>query len=305
MLSSSSASAQAWLPEKGEGSASLSFQHVSAAGHFLEDGSRLPGYETQASNLLMDVTYGVTDRLALGVAVPYMNVKYTGKEEPLNLPENKLDDGAYHGTLQDFRFELRYKAFEKPFVATPFVAAGVPSHAYDTIGEAAAGRDLRELMVGSYAGRLLDPVLPRAYIHGLYSYAFVERDQNIPLDRSNVNVETGYFITPSISLSFLWRKQWTHGGLDFAELFEAPPEIFRNLDRLTRQNFQHIGAGAGFPLSKTLSAHVNIIKFVSGENAHYGTGVVAGVSWSFKTWSGETSTRSGRIGNPVLASRTW
>lgn len=298
-------SAQAWLPAKGEGSASTTFQHVYAAGHFLEDGSRLPGYETRASNLLLDVAYGVTDRLAVSVALPYMNVKYAGKEEPFNLPENKLDDGNYHGAFQDFGFELRYNAFQRPFMATPFVAAGVPSHAYETIGEAAVGRDLRELRIGTYAGRLLEPVLPRTYVHGMYSYAFVERDQNIPLDRSNLNVDVGYFVTPAVSLSFLWRRQWTHGGLDFAELFAASPEIFRNFDRLVRQDYQHVGVGAGFPLTRTLSGHLNFIKFVSGKNAHYGSGIAGGVNWSFQTPRGQTSARSGGLGNPALALRTW
>jgi hypothetical protein len=283
ILNSPHGSAQAWLPAKGEGTVSISFQHVNAAGHFLEDGSRLPGYQTRASNLIFEVAYGLTERLAVNVSLPYMNTKYTGKDEPLNLPENVLDDGRYHRTVQDFRSELRCNALRRPFMATPFFAAIIPSHDYKTIGEAAAGRHLREYLVGAYAGRLLNPVLRRAYVHGLYSYAFVERDVNIPLNRSNVELAVGYLVTPSLPLSFIWKRQWTHGGLDFAELFEAPPEVFRNMDRVTRQNFQHVGVGAGFPLSKSMSVHVNFVKLVSGANAHYGTGISAGVSWSFQT----------------------
>lgn len=291
ILNPSHGSAQAFLPLKGDGSVSITFQHVNAAGHFIDDGSRLPEYQSRSSNLIFHVEYGVTERLALSLAIPYMNTKYTGNQEPLNLPLNVLDDGFYHGTLQDLGFELRYNAFRRPVVVTPFFQAIIPSHDYDTIGEAASGRRLREYLVGAYAGRLLNPVLPRAFVHGNYSYAFVEQDLNIPLNRSNANMQLGYFVTPSVPVSFLWGRQWTHGGLGYFESFEVL-EDFLNIDRIMRENFQHVGVGAQFPLGKSLAVHVNVAKFVSGQNSHYGTAISAGVTWSFQTRRESPSVRS-------------
>jgi hypothetical protein len=40
-------------------------------------------------------------------------------------------------------------------------------------GESGFGRDLREYALGMSAGRLLSPLLHRAYVQGQYSYAFV------------------------------------------------------------------------------------------------------------------------------------
>jgi hypothetical protein len=276
--------AQAWLPARGEGTLTGTFQRVNADGHFLEDGSKLPGYRTEASNAVLSATYGITGRLAIGLGVPYVNVRYLGPDEPLNLPDNVLDDGSYHGTLQDLRFEVRYSLLQEPLAITPAVAASIPSHSYDTLGEAAPGRDFQEYHAGLYAGRFLDPVLPRAYLQAGYSYAYVRQDLDIPLDYSSFGLEAGYFLSDSVQVSFLWRKLWSHGGLSFNELFEAPPEVFVNLDRVVKADYDHVGAGLTVRLgSSPVSAYGNYVWFVDGIDAHYGSGFSVGLSWSFRT----------------------
>jgi hypothetical protein len=275
--------AQAWLPLKGEGTVSMSFQRVVADGHFLDDGSKLPGYRTQARNFIFTLTYGVTEHMALAFTVPFVNVKYMGPEEPVNLPANVLDDGTYHGTVSDLGFQFRYNVLERPLVVTPFFTAGVPSHAYDTLGEAAPGRNFQEYHFGTYVGRLLDPVLPRAFVHANYAYAFVRQDLDIPLNYSSFNLEAGYFITSSFAVSFLYRQQWTHGGLTFDELWVAPPDVFVNMDRVVRQNFQHLGVAGSYSLTSSVSVFANYWNFVSGSAAHYGDGFSVGLSWTFHT----------------------
>jgi hypothetical protein len=276
-------SAQAWLPPKGEGVVSGSFQRVEADGHFLEDGSKLEGYRTRASNFVLQATYGITDQLALALTVPFVNVKYLGPEEPLNLPLNVLDNGAYHGTLTDLRFELRYNALQRPVVITPFAAGLIPSHSYDTLGESAPGRNFQEFPVGVYVGRLLDPVLPRAFVQGSYAYAFVRQDVGIDLNYSVFGVDAGYFVTPSVSVSVLWRGLKTHGGLSFNELWEAPPDVFVNMDRVVRASYHHLGVGLSVPLGGTASAFANYVWFVDGVDAHYGGSFSIGLSWGFRT----------------------
>src|SRR5262249_10624498 len=274
--------AQAFLPRKGEGSVAMTYQSVHVAGHFLEDGSRFPAYQSRANNMIFGLEYGLTDRLALDASLPYMLTKYTGKEVPLNLPINVLDDGTYHGTFQDFQFGLRYNVQRRHFAVTPFFTVVLPSHAYKTVGEAAAGANLRQLISGVYTGRLLNPVIPRTYVEGMYSYAVVEKAANIDLNRSNTELNAGYFITPSLSANFLWRGQWTHGGLNFSEILQgSSSEVVRQMDRVTRQNFYHVGVGAGFSLTESVSTHFTLVKFGSGQNAHYGEGFFAGVSWRF------------------------
>ena len=275
--------AQAFLPGEGHGSVSLNFATVHAAGHFLDDGSRLPGFASRANSLSLGIEYGVTDKLALGFSVPYIRAKYLGPEEPLNLPTNVLDDGIYHGTMQDLRFEGRYNVLARPFVATPFVALTIPSHGYDTIAESAVGPNVRQWTTGLYAGRLLNPVLPRTFVHGSYSYTIAEKVLGVSLNRSNTDLSVGHFITPTLSASFLWRRQWLHGGLTYAQIYDpsASPDVFVQQDRLARQDFQHVGVGAGYSFTESLSVDFSFLKFVSGRAAHFGEGFTAGLSWSF------------------------
>lgn len=275
---------QAFLPGKGTGMVSIDWGTTHSAGHFMDDGSKLPGYGTRAQNLTFGVEYGVTSRLAVGFSIPWVNAKYTGKEEPLNLPNNVVDDGVYHGALQDMHIEARYNVFERPFVVTPFFAFSAPSHSYPTIGEAAIGPDLKQYTTGVYIGRLLNPFLSRAFVHGSYAFTRVEKVLDLSLNRSNADISVGYFLTPRLSTTFLWRKQWSHGGLGFSDIYNtSSADIFLQQDRLTKQTFQHIGTGVGLNLTESLSANFSFLKFVSGSNAHYGEGVSAGLSWSFST----------------------
>jgi len=140
-LMPSPGTAQAFLPSRGEGTVSINYQNVHVAGHFLEDGSRFPAYQSRANNLMFGLEYGLTDRLTADVSLPYMLIKYTGKEVPLNLPANVLDDGSYHGTFQDFQVGLRYNIQRRRLAVTPFFTVILPSHSYKTVGEAAAGGD--------------------------------------------------------------------------------------------------------------------------------------------------------------------
>ena len=277
--------AQAFLPGKSEGSASINFTTIHAAGHFLDDGSRLPGYASRANSLTFGLDYGLTERLAVGVSIPYIRAKYLGPEEPLNLPRNVLDDGVYHGTMQDFRVEARFNALRLPIVTTPFVALSVPSHGYDTIAESAVGANVKQLTTGVYAGRLLNPLLPRTFVHGSYSYTAVEKILGVSLNRSNIDFSVGQFITPSLSASFLWRRQWVHGGLTYEQIYDptANPDVFIQQDRLSRQDFQHVGFGVGYSLNESFSLDFSFVKFVSGRAAHFGEGISTGINWSFST----------------------
>jgi hypothetical protein len=282
LFAPTSSHAQAWLPPAGEATVASGFQRINANGHYLEGGGELPGYATRASNVVFDISYGLTDRIAASLTLPLVNVRYLGPDEPLNLPDNLLDDGSYHAALTDLRLDVRYGLLQSSLALAPFVALVVPTHDYDTLGESAPGRGFQELHLGLDAGRLLAPVLRRVFVHGSYEYAFVRQDLDIPLDYSSASLELGYFITPSLPVRLLWRGYWSHGGLSFNELFEAPPEVFVNLDRVVKARYQHLGVGLSVPLSRTLSAHATYMWFVSGVDAHYGAGFSLGFSWKFR-----------------------
>ena len=108
-LSTTDASAQAWLPPKGEGAVSVLYQNLFTRDHFLAGGGRVDRGHIQSNNLLFDVTYGLTDKIALTLAAPFIRTRYTGAsphprpEDQLGEVEQRVSEPAVRAPLQHRR----------------------------------------------------------------------------------------------------------------------------------------------------------------------------------------------------------
>ena len=71
------ARAQAWLPAKGEGTVSVLFTNVLSKDHYLPD-ERFDFGHIDSNTMLFDVTYGVSDRLAVTAGLPVVMSRYRG-----------------------------------------------------------------------------------------------------------------------------------------------------------------------------------------------------------------------------------
>ena len=73
--------------------------------------------------------------------------------------------------------------------------------------------------------------------------------------------------------------------LGFSEFYDPSTSsaVFLQQDRLTKQDFQHIGFATGLNLTESMSANFSFVKFVAGHNAHFGEAFSGGLSWSFST----------------------
>ena len=105
------AAAQAWVPEKGEGTVTLTLQDNFIKDHLLANGQRIDNGHIRTFIAFQDIDYGITDKLALDVSIPFVLSKYYGPK-PHQLP---VDDGKYHGNFQDVRLNLRYNLRAHPF----------------------------------------------------------------------------------------------------------------------------------------------------------------------------------------------
>src|SRR5215472_4130424 len=108
--------AQAWVPSKGEGEVSSIYQNLYTRDHFNGDGGRFDAGRIRLQGLVQTLDFGITDKLAVSTSLPVFVGKYNG------LFQHKLpiDDGNYHGSLQNFAVMGRYLAVERPIVLTPF-----------------------------------------------------------------------------------------------------------------------------------------------------------------------------------------
>ena len=97
---------------------------------------------------------------------------------------------------------------------TPFVATTLPSHDYTYFAHAAPGLHLKELQFGMSGAKLLDNLVPGLFVQARYGYAVTEKTVEFAHNRSLVDLEVGYFVTPRLRLMALTAGQRSHGGLD-------------------------------------------------------------------------------------------
>jgi hypothetical protein len=277
-LPPSAARAQAWVPAKGEGAVSVVFNDAYVKYHRLPTEPEDFGH-IKSDSLLVDFSYGLTDKVAVDVALPFIVTKYNGTRPHPTV----LDNGRYHGSFQDFRFALRYNVAAGPLVVTPFVGTIMPSNDYEYFAHSAPGRQVRELTVGAFVARTLDPLWPGGFVQARYSYGFAERVMDISHNRSNLDLEVGYFITPSFRVFGLAGGQTTHGGIDLTpSLRTERPDLFPHHDQITRDQYVKVGAGAAVSLSESIDLFGSIVKDIAGRNGHIiQRGITVGVTWAF------------------------
>lgn len=288
----------AWLPVRGEGAVTFTFQVLDFAGHFNENGEKLAGAVPSRSFLgIAEFEYGLHDKLAFTARLPYIASRFTGDEnEPVtkflrdryegfrhihdHAEVTNLDTGDYYATFQDFNLSLRYNLIERAVVVTPSIGVTIPSHDYHTVGDAAPGQNRRALNAGVNAGMLLDPILPRAYVHGRYVYSFVQPLAGVSLDRSAAELEVGYAITPTVSVRGLGAWLRTHGGVPFSVAYEDV-ELFLVHDRLLASRHLHFGAGTTVSLTDALDLDAAVVSLFRGRDTHYGLAGTFGLTWRF------------------------
>jgi len=289
-LAPSSAAGQAFTLPQGVGGVTLAFQHIDNTGHRPGDGSLIPVGQSVSDGLLFELDYGITDRLAVSLGLPYVFAKYTDGPPPPFIPYLPVDTcHCWHSSLQDLSLSARYRLGNGSFALTPQLRYVVPTFNYQFRGEAVVGRDLRELQVGGSAAYRLENLLPRASVQLSYFYSFVERPIDVRNDRSNFNVSIGYALTPRLYLFGAGFWQWTHGGLEFGSPSGIPffppgtvntPERLFQHDRMLKDNFFHAGGGVSYSLGQ-FDVFASYAKYVSGINTHNGAAYTVGTTWYF------------------------
>jgi hypothetical protein len=270
------ARAQAWLPPKGEASLALGYGDVFVNRHYLGTSAN-PGDNVEndfghirSQSIQVALGYGLTDRLAASVALPYILTKYYGTPGQNFFPHTiSIDDGHYHGIFQDFRIDLDYQLLRGPVAVAPFFAAVIPSHSYTYFAHAAGGKALHEYLLGSSFGARLDQVLAGSYVELTYSYAFVERVLDIHHDRSNAFLELGYFLTPSLSMRGIATGLYTHGGINGVAADRLPPpEIFLHHDQIGHESGISVGGGLSYVLTGSTEVYASYLTQVQGRGGH-------------------------------------
>jgi hypothetical protein len=257
---------------------------MSTSDHLISSGQPQDRGPTRLNTASIGLFYGITDRLAVSVDVPYVASKFTlapGLAPNAHDLAAHMDDGQYHGTYQDFHAAVKYNALRGAVMVTPFFELTIPTHHYETFGHSAPGKYLRESRVGVNIGRLLNPILPRAYFDLRYAYSFVQDLEGMNLDRNNVDLEVGYFLKPTVAVRAIGSVQKTMGGVESLVPPDSP--FFPNHDRLERGHYFRMGGGVSFALSRQMDLYLLLVTTVSGKNIQAFTALGIGVGWNFTT----------------------
>jgi opacity protein-like surface antigen len=279
----SPALAQAWLPPKGEAWFSAGYGNIFSTKHYFGtvnpgEGSTIDVGHTRGNSIAFQLGYALSDRFSFSVGLPYEIYKYYG---PAPHPTVQ-DDGQYHGTWQDYHFNLAYQLVRGNAAVAPFVTVVIPSHDYEFFAHAAPGKDLREYRLGLAAGSRLDRLLADSYVEAGYSYAFVEKVQGVHHDRGDFGLELGYFLTPEMRARVLGSGYYTHGGLVFHTPFDLPPSLLPYHDQVGHSSQINVGGGLSYALSGSTEVYAIYAQSVYGRDGHkVDNGLNFGVTYSF------------------------
>lgn len=281
-----SASGQALLPPKGEAYASVLFTNVFVKNHFL------PAHPVDIGHIdtnvtLFDLTYGLTDRMAVTVGLPLVVSRYKGAfpHQPTN-PEGP-DNGEWNTNFQDLRFNVRYNLVKGPVAVTPYIGSVMPSNGYDFLAHSAPGRQLTEVQVGLSAATLLDQITPGLFLQARYGFAFMEKTLDVRPNNSNVDVELGYFLSPTIRVFGMAAGHYSHDGIDLPippiARVTLTPEQLTHHDQIVQEHYFNLGVGTSITLTESLDLYGSFVKQMAGRNTHQiDRALSMGVSWRFK-----------------------
>lgn len=282
--------AQAWLPARGDGTVTITFQDTLARGELTTDGRLLNDQDTvRAHGLTSEVEWGLTDRIALNLALPFVMAKYRGDApHPLNVhgEPSAVDDGTYHGGAQDFHIGIRYGLKAGTLAIAPLAEVIIPSHHYESLGHSVVGKDLRGFRMGVNVGGFLDAFAPGLYVQTQLSHTVVQRVAGIRANRSGLDSEVGYFVTPRFALRFVESLLIVHDGTDFPDPRLGIPIFGLNHDRLQKNRILNLGAGIAFAFTDALSGFAAVAGMAWGRNVHPHRGITVGLNWRFRTGSG-------------------
>jgi hypothetical protein len=238
-------------------------------------GSIQRNIDLRSVSVTIGAEHSVTDRLALGISVPYITSRYRGASPH---PGVVVDDGGMHGAMQDLQLDARYALVRGDFLLSPFAVFRHPVSNYETMGHASPGRGLNELEAGFSAGHLV-AALPRAFVGANVSYTVSEAVEGMRVNRSQADLQLGYAVTDRLFIRGFGAWQRSHGGLDVP--VPQSSEWFHHHDQLARSNYTRAGAGMVISMTESINVHLAYATVFASSNSHMGRSLTFATSWSF------------------------
>jgi hypothetical protein len=274
-----------WVAGPGTGSVSLNYQYTKVDYHLFggdmsgsggDAAGRLDMGQIAGQSLFLHATYVVLPNLSLNGSLAYVGGTYTG-----DAPESPvLDDGNFHGQMQDAAFGARYSLALGSFALSPFVGFSFPTHEYEHHGHVASGKGNNIFTAGASLSRSFYPIIPGGYTTISYSHDFVADVENWGLDGDRYGFDLGYFITPALSTRGYFSYYQVKDGIDwYDDTFN--PTVWHYHDAAAATLQRRIGGAIYWQFNSDKTVFVDIGGLLSGENTHDGISYTFGTTWFF------------------------
>ena len=216
---------------KGHGSISLGYSNTLASGLIIDShGNSIDSSDdTRIRALFLDAEYYFADDWSVRAGIPFGSNKYSGNDphcptnappacardgEPILSPPHPesqfLDDGRYHGALQDWYVGMDWhRKFHDDYFLTAGVSYTQPSHDYTFFSNAAVGQHLRRVEVDAEIAHQFQ--FTNWYYRIGLGHAFVQRTLNVDVDYNRLDAELGYFVNPRLSVRAFVSGKDGHG----------------------------------------------------------------------------------------------
>ena len=271
MRSTQAQALSAGVPGAEHGTFYAAFQDLYIRYHTDSHGNKAKPGTIMDHIVLFGVDYGLTDRLALNVELPYKSNVYHGMPHSHagDIHDDQfVDDGNYHSGWADWSISLRYKWLSDDWLVTPFVLYGLPSRDYPTYAHSAVGSGQDSLTFGVNTDRALP--MQNLFFEGSVGYAFVEEVNNRRVNHAILRLGLSYLATPLLTAHGYVMMNKTFNGLDFPGDYPpgVDPETLFAHDQNIRNDFINVGAGFNYQFSDRYSLFVDVGHTVWGENTH-------------------------------------
>lgn len=253
--------------------------HYAYTSDYVYDTGSFDGGNVTSHALVLSGVYSINDQWKLFATIPYVERRQSGAAGVHNPavdffefepPDMRfIDDGSYHGGLQDISFGVQYLAVNGPaFSLSPYLSYGTPVTDYPFYGAAAIGKQLNELHVG--AAMELRPYFSDWFFQADITYAFSEEVLGVDLNYWLGYVAAGYYVTPRFLPRIYVSAREAPNALVAEDIDEIgwDSEYGWRHDQALKHSFVNAGIGFDYVISERYTISGNYFKSISSDNIY-------------------------------------
>jgi hypothetical protein len=265
------ADAQEGDAESHRGQISIDFQHSVAQDlHTTEFTIKSAPITARLVDFTID--YALNDRWTLTGGLPWIEKKVgtaAHSHDPLLVtpphPESDfVDDGQFHGYLQDLSLGARYLALAEPFIVEPYISLTIPVDDYPFFAIAAVGQHLHRTELGSTLA--YRPPFLKWFFSLRAGYVYSQKTLGQSIDATRVDGEAVFFVGPRVSVKTFFSSKNGKGISPPRTPTSVPADVWYHHDQMVRHNYATLGVGFDWKMNDRNVIGVSFINMIHTED---------------------------------------